>query len=430
MLFPLLFFLFLFGRRMLPLCFWFWSLFSRSLLQLVGGWSSLCLLYGHCLVWSGCFAVCPGLLLLLVPPVQWFLFLCRCCWFDLLCRVLWWPSFHSYCSLLSFVWVLCCLLFLSFCGVGGFFWPLGCYPLLSGGFHHSLSSLVFPPVLLWWWCCSFLFSGPCWVSLPVLWCILGLRWSHCWLGGSVQGSVLFLVFPACETHISGCPYILWLFLRGVSRLFLRVCTPLCPWILPGHWCFLPIAPVVGLWRPQLGIFPFLQGTVSSIGGICSWRDRELTSVLFGSWRLAGTWWDRAVPSGETWRALYRCIVGIAGIKTNSHHCLLHLIPDELITTVIYLGFIVCLFFSTLLFTWTYSFLHLTYCCAPGFVYYYGHCVFECCVNWTLLRNCVYLNWYYCLYMLGIHCVFMIYCSLQRGLHWFMEHGILNGACGC
>ena len=98
MLFPLLFFLFLFGRRMLPLCFWFWSLFSRSLLQLVGGWSSLCLLYGHCLVWSGCFAVCPGLLLLLVPPVQWFLFLCRCCRFDLLCRVLWRPSFHSHCS--------------------------------------------------------------------------------------------------------------------------------------------------------------------------------------------------------------------------------------------------------------------------------------------------------------------------------------------
>ena len=30
MLFPLLFFLFLFGRRMLPLCFWFWSMTNLS----------------------------------------------------------------------------------------------------------------------------------------------------------------------------------------------------------------------------------------------------------------------------------------------------------------------------------------------------------------------------------------------------------------
>ena len=173
-----------------------------------------------------------------------------------------------------------------------------------------------------------------------------------------------------------------------------------------------------------------SGACASLWLDDSWCDRALTGVWFWSWRLAGTWWERAVPSGETWRALYTRIVGIAGIKTNSHHCVVYLIPDELITAVIYLGFIVCLFFSTLLFTWTYSFLHWTYCCAPRFVYYYGHCVFECCVNWTLLGNCVYLHWYYCLYMLGIHCVFMIYCGLHQGLHWFMEHGILNGACDC
>ena len=87
----------------------------------------------------------------------------------------------------------------------------------------------------------------------------------------------------------------------------------------------------------------------------SWCDRALTGVWFWSWRLAGTWWERAVPSGETWRALCTCIVGIPGIKTNSHYCVVYLIPDELITAVIYLEFIVCLFFSTLLFTWTYSF---------------------------------------------------------------------------
>ena len=53
---------------------------------------------------------------------------------------------------------------------------------------------------------------------------------------------------------------------------------------------------------------------------------------------------------ELYRALCTRKVGIAGIKTYSHHCVLYLIPDELITAVIYLGFIVCLFFSTLLFT--------------------------------------------------------------------------------
>ena len=43
-------------------------------------------------------------------------------------------------------------------------------------------------------------------------------------------------------------------------------------------------------------------------------------------------------------ALYTRIVGIAGIKINSHYCVVYLIPDELITAVIYLGYIVWLFF--------------------------------------------------------------------------------------
>ena len=166
---------------------------------------------------------------------------------------------------------------------------------------------------------------------------------------------------------------------------------------------------------------------------CGWTTLGVTA----HWQVCGSGHEDSPELGEIklcrvvkLGALYMRIVGIAGNKTNSHHCVLYLIPDELITAVIYLGFIVCLFFSTLLFTWTYSFLHWTYCCAPRFVYHYGHCVFECCVNWTLLGNCVYLNWYYCLYMLGMHCVFMIYCGLHRGLHWVMEHGILNGACDC
>ena len=91
---------------------------------------------------------------------------------------------------------------------------------------------------------------------------------------------------------------------------------------------------------------------------CGWRDarwhrRTIQACSFASCRIGVTWWHwSCAPASRfrngSWRELRWTPAGIwSGCVTVAGRLLvLYLIPDELITAVIYLGFIVCLFFST------------------------------------------------------------------------------------